>query len=124
MKIKVPERTVKMVEVELTPDILNQVLLDFNPRIFHVLSEGTTTVAIKDLGEVHGVACSDTPEYETDDSVDAYLVFEVKFTNGETRHYRKNGYWTSYDGLFLDGELFEVVPAEKTITYWKRGTAE
>ncbi|HEU4967294.1 MAG TPA: hypothetical protein VFT53_07565 [Candidatus Saccharimonadales bacterium] len=53
-----------------------------------------------------------------------YLVFKVEFdTSGivmDTRYYRVDGYWASYDGGEYDGPFYEVQPVEKMVTFYEK----
>lgn len=49
---------------------------------------------------------------------DLWAVFRIEFDNGDVKHYRKSGYWVSYDGATWDQALEEVTPREKVITVW------
>jgi hypothetical protein len=44
----------------------------------------------------------------------------VSLSDGNTtRYFRKDGWYASYDGGYLDGETYEVTPREKTITVYE-----
>lgn len=44
----------------------------------------------------------------------------VSVSDGETtRYFRKDGWYASYDGGYLDGETYEVAPKEKLVTYYE-----
>lgn len=53
-----------------------------------------------------------------------YLVFKVEFdTSGivmDTRYYRVDGHWASYDGGEYDGPFYEVQPVEKMVTFYEK----
>jgi hypothetical protein len=47
-----------------------------------------------------------------------YLVVSV--SDGNTiRYFRKDGYYASYDGGYLDGEVQEVSPVERVVVYYE-----
>ncbi len=49
---------------------------------------------------------------------DYYIV--LKIVDGETvRFFKKPGWYASYDGGYLDGDLFEVKAVERTVTFWE-----
>jgi hypothetical protein len=49
-----------------------------------------------------------------------FVVFEIVSEDGLTRRmFKKNGYYASHDGAYLDGRLFEVKPVQKTITVYE-----
>lgn len=47
-----------------------------------------------------------------------YVVFKVTFFNGTVKHYRQEGYYSSYDGTDWDGDFHEVTPKEVLRTEW------
>lgn len=47
-----------------------------------------------------------------------WIVFKVS-KDGTEKFYKIDGYYSSYDGAYLDGTPYEVVPAEKVITVWE-----
>jgi hypothetical protein len=45
----------------------------------------------------------------------------VSISDGETtRYFRKDGWYASYDGGYLDGDTYEVTPQEKVITVYEK----
>lgn len=50
---------------------------------------------------------------------DAELVFRITFPTGEVHHYKKHGYYSSYDGTDWDGDFHPVTPTQKTITVYE-----
>lgn len=44
----------------------------------------------------------------------------ISVSDGKTtRHFRKDGWYASYDGGYLDGETYEVKPVERLVTYYE-----
>jgi hypothetical protein len=44
----------------------------------------------------------------------------VSISDGETtRYFRKDGWYASYDGGYLDGDIHEVQPKEKLVTFYE-----
>lgn len=44
----------------------------------------------------------------------------ISVSDGETtRYFRRDGWYASYDGGYLDGDTYEVSPREKTITVYE-----
>ena len=39
--------------------------------------------------------------------------------DGFVRYFRKDGWYASHDGAYLDGSFYEVTPQQKTITVWE-----
>lgn len=48
-----------------------------------------------------------------------WIVFKIDFPSGETKLYRVNGWYSSYDGHEFDGDLHEVRPVEKLVTFYE-----
>jgi hypothetical protein len=50
-----------------------------------------------------------------------HVVFEIIDAEGTARLFKKEGRWVSYDGPYWeDGDFYEAVPAQKTITVYER----
>lgn len=49
-----------------------------------------------------------------------YLIFEITDAEGVVKLYEKDGYYASFGGTEWDGDFYEVVSAEKTITVFER----
>jgi hypothetical protein len=44
----------------------------------------------------------------------------ISVSDGETtRYFRKDGWYASYDGGYLDGETYEVTPKERTVVFYE-----
>lgn len=67
------------------------------------------------LGQVRGVE-SFGGEGQGDEY---YLVFSVTFDDGDVKLYRINGYYTSHDGGYLDGDLYEVQAKQRLVTFYE-----
>lgn len=48
-----------------------------------------------------------------------WLVIRVE-NGGKSRWFKKPGYYQSYSGGELDGNLYEVFPKQKTVTVWEK----
>jgi len=58
-------------------------------------------------------------EYGGEGKGDQYWMV-VSLSDGETtRYFRKDGWYASYDGGSLDGDTYEVKPAERLVTYYE-----
>lgn len=76
---------------------------------------GTTPVEVEGLGKV---SCAD--EYGGQGQGDDYwVVVKVEFPDGSVRYFRKDGYYQSYSGGSLDGDMYEVFPKEKKVTVYE-----
>jgi hypothetical protein len=47
-----------------------------------------------------------------------WMVISLSDTN-TTRYFRKDGWYASYDGGSLDGEVYEVQPTERTVVFYE-----
>lgn len=54
-----------------------------------------------------------------DKGTDLWLVFQVTDKAGETRIFRRNGWYQSYDGGGYDGPTIEVKAVEKLVTVFE-----
>lgn len=70
---------------------------------------GESRYAVEDVGPIEVLESGGG----MDEGSNAYVVFKV----GDT-YLRKSGYYASHYGYDWDGELEEVVPAQKTITVY------
>lgn len=61
---------------------------------------------------------AETPEKEQGCYATAFFVFEVSSFSG-TRHFKHEGYATSYDGIHWGGETVEVEAAAVKKTDWR-----
>lgn len=53
-----------------------------------------------------------------------HVVFEIIDEDGTAQLFKKEGRWVSYDGAYWeDGEFYEAVPTQQTITVYERKTA-
>ena len=50
---------------------------------------------------------------------EAWIVLRIKHEDGSEKYYRKDGYYQSFDGMYLDGDFREVAPTPKTITVYE-----
>jgi hypothetical protein len=58
-------------------------------------------------------------EYGGEGQGDEYWMV-VSISDGKTaRFFRKDGWYASYDGGYLDGKTYEVTPKEKLVTYYE-----
>lgn len=58
-------------------------------------------------------------EYGGEGQGDQYWMV-VSVSDGETtRYFRRDGWYASYDGGTLDGEIHEVTPKEKVVTFYE-----
>jgi hypothetical protein len=49
-----------------------------------------------------------------------HIVFRITpMWTSVTRYFKKNGYYSSYDGTDWDGAFFEVEPVRKTVTVYE-----
>ena len=49
----------------------------------------------------------------------AWVVLRIEHEDGQTKYYRKDGYYASFDGMYFDADFTEVTPTPKTITVYK-----
>ena len=73
-------------------------------------------IEVEGLGAVKAIDGEDAGEGDYNASV--FVVFEVTDQEGNVRHFRKNGYYQSYNGTEWDGDFFEAKQVEKVITVW------
>lgn len=76
---------------------------DWNEWVYY----GRNPRSVPDLGIVRVV------EEETGEG-DTFIVFEITFEDGTVAHFRKDGYYSSYDGNDWDGEFYQVVARPKS----------
>lgn len=70
-------------------------------------------------GTRDGLTAERVAEYGGEGEGDRYWVV-VSITDGlTTRHFRKNGWYASYSGGYLDGDTEEVTPREKLVTVYE-----
>jgi hypothetical protein len=50
---------------------------------------------------------------------DVYMVFKTTDVDGAVQYWRKDGYYSSYDGGEWDGDFREVDPVEKVVTFYE-----
>lgn len=50
---------------------------------------------------------------------DCFLVFEVADGTGARHFFKLPGYYTSYQGGYYDGQLYEVKPVERKVTVYE-----
>ncbi len=48
-----------------------------------------------------------------------YIIFSITDAAGETRIFKRDGWYASHDGGYLEGPTTEVRAAEKTVTVWE-----
>ncbi|MEU2002036.1 hypothetical protein ACH47B_13175 [Rhodococcus sp. NPDC019627] len=75
-------------------------------------------VEVDGIGMVKAIDGEDAGE--GDYAAGVFVVFEVTDSEGGVRHFRKNGYYQSYNGTEWDGDFFEAKQVEKVITVWGR----
>lgn len=51
---------------------------------------------------------------------DAYQVVKLVAEDGSERFFRKEGYYASHYGCDWDGDLYEVVPYDKVVTFYDK----
>lgn len=49
----------------------------------------------------------------------SHVVVRVDFDNGDVRHFKQVGCYTSYNGTVWDGPFTEVVMTQKVVTVWE-----
>lgn len=54
-----------------------------------------------------------------DEGSNAYVVVKVTHPDGTVQHFRKDGYYASHDGYYWDGDLYEVKPVDKVVTFYE-----
>jgi hypothetical protein len=70
-------------------------------------------------GTRNGLTAERVAEYGGEGDGDQYWVV-ISISDGlTTRHFRKDGYYASYDGGYLDGDTSEVKPVEKLVTFYE-----
>ncbi len=66
-----------------------------------------------------GLTAERVAEYGGEGDGDQYWVV-ISLSDGlTTRHFRKDGWYASYDGGYLDGDTSEVKPVEKTVVFYE-----
>lgn len=66
-----------------------------------------------------GFSANVVAEFGGEGEGDQYWMV-ISVSDGETtRYFRRDGWYASYDGGYLDGDTYEVKPAEKTITVYE-----
>jgi hypothetical protein len=50
---------------------------------------------------------------------DFWVVFSITDAEGGVRYFKKPGYYASYDGGYLDGDLLEVRPVERVVAFYE-----
>lgn len=53
-----------------------------------------------------------------DQGSEYWVVISVTQDDGTVQYFRRDGYYASHDGGYLDGATIEVTPIEKTITVY------
>ncbi|WP_099021224.1 hypothetical protein [Mycolicibacterium palauense] len=48
-----------------------------------------------------------------------WAVVKILGEKGETRYFRRDGWYASFDGGYYEGPTDEVYPATETVTVWK-----
>lgn len=49
-----------------------------------------------------------------------WIVFSLKKNNELIGYWKIEGYYASYDGAYLDGDLYKVVQREKLVLVWEK----
>lgn len=73
--------------------------------------------------EVEGLGLVEVVEHEGGEGEGdhAHIVFRVANEAGDVvRHFKVDGYYSSYGGFDWDGDLYEATPEEKVITVYTR----
>jgi hypothetical protein len=66
-----------------------------------------------------GLTADRVAEYGGEGDGDQYWVV-ISISDGTTtRYFRKDGYYASYDGGYLDGDTREVKPAERLVVFYE-----
>lgn len=73
-------------------------------------------VQVPELGTVEVV---DTKGGGEGDGEYMYMVFKVTDLSGTVRHYKKVGYYASFDGAEWDGDFSAVEPKQKVVTVFE-----
>lgn len=69
---------------------------------------------------IPGVGVIEVVEDEGGEGQGDEYWFVLKITDGESvRFFRMDGYYASYDGGYYDGELKEVHPVERVVTFYE-----
>lgn len=58
-------------------------------------------------------------EYGGQGDGDQYWMVIAVSDSETTRYFRKDGWYASYDGGYLDGETYEVTPQERTVVFYE-----
>ncbi len=67
-----------------------------------------------------GLTAKVVAEYGGEGQGDEYWVV-ISLSDGVlTRYFRRDGWYASYDGGYLDGDTYEVRPQEKVITVYEK----
>ena len=101
-------------EYEIDPEDLDSAELDDNGSVWSAVMEyeGKTY-------ELDGYSGKVVATYGGEGQGDQYWVV-VSISDGETtRYFRRDGWYASYDGGYLDGPTSEVVPQEKVIVVYE-----
>ncbi|WP_190822010.1 hypothetical protein [Saccharopolyspora pogona] len=83
---------------------------------FYEMSYSDLSEVIEGLGVVSVIETEGGGEGEGDH---VHMVFRVVFDDGSVRFFRIDGYYQSYDGTEIDGDLFEVQPVERLVTFYE-----
>jgi hypothetical protein len=54
-----------------------------------------------------------------DQGSNAYVVVKLTHPDGTIQHFRKDGYYASHYGYDWDGDLYEVKPTERVVTFYE-----
>lgn len=69
---------------------------------------------------VDGLTAKVVAEYGGEGQGDDYWVV-ISLSDGLfTRYFRRDGWYASYDGGYLDGETYEVRPQQKLVTFYDK----
>lgn len=70
-------------------------------------------------GEFEGLTAKVEAEYGGEGCGEQYWMV-VSLSDGKTiRYFRKDGYYASYDGGTLDGEVYEVKPVTREVIFYE-----
>lgn len=54
-----------------------------------------------------------------DQGSDYWVVVSLTAPDGTVQYFKKDGWYASHDGGYLDGDLYEVESYERTVTDWR-----
>jgi hypothetical protein len=77
---------------------------------------GEGKISIENLGRVFGIE-----KYGGEGQGEQYwFIFKVEGEDGTVRHFKRDGWYASFNGGCYDGPTIEVKPAEKLVTVYEK----